>query len=167
MNNHSFARTRFLRRSKGFSIISAIFIVVVLAALGAAILTVSTSQQLGAAVDLSGSRAYFAARAGLEWGAYQLNSSNAWNYAAPDTRACPAGSFNSFTLPAAATTLAPFTVTVKCTLIADPNGFGGHNVYQIDSWACNIPATGWTATTQACPGTLGTNYVERYVRVFM
>ena len=62
MNNHSFARTRFLRRSKGFSIISAIFIVVVLAALGAAILTVSTSQQLGAAVDLSGSRAYFAAR---------------------------------------------------------------------------------------------------------
>jgi MSHA biogenesis protein MshP len=161
MKNHRHSRFFALSagRSRGFSIISAIFILVVLAALAAAILTVSTSQQLGAAADVSGTRAYLAARAGLEWGMYQVNSSNTWNYDAPDTRTCPAAATNSFAMPASAPTLAAFTVTVKCTVLTDTNG--GHNVYQIDSWACNTPAAG------ACPGTVGTNYVERYVRVFM
>jgi len=164
MKNHRHSRFFALSagRSRGFSIISAIFIVVVLAALAAAIVTVSTSQQLGAAVDVSGTRAYLAARAGLEWGMYQVNSSNTWNYDTPDTRTCPAPATNSFAMPSSAPTLAPFTVTVKCTVIADANATaGGHNVYQIDSWACNTPAAG------VCPGTVGANYVERYVRVFM
>lgn len=51
----------------GFAAIAAIFIVVLLAALGAFMLTFSNTQQLTSAQDVQGSRAYWAARAGLEW----------------------------------------------------------------------------------------------------
>ena len=63
------------RRERGFSLLSAIFILVALAALAAAVVTVSTSHQKGEAADVLGSRAYAAARAGIEWGMYQVNSS--------------------------------------------------------------------------------------------
>lgn len=52
---------------RGFAAISAIFLLVVLAALGGFMWTLSSSQQLSAAQDVQGSRAYWAARAGLEW----------------------------------------------------------------------------------------------------
>lgn len=51
----------------GFAAIAAIFLVVVLAALGAFMVTFSNTQQLTAAQDFQGSRAYWAARGGLEW----------------------------------------------------------------------------------------------------
>jgi len=53
---------------RGFAAIAAIFLVVVLAALGAFMLTFSNTQQLTSAQDIQGSRAYWAASAGLEWG---------------------------------------------------------------------------------------------------
>lgn len=53
---------------RGFAAIAAIFLVVVLAALGGFMLTFSNTQQLTSAQDVQGSRAYWAARAGLEWG---------------------------------------------------------------------------------------------------
>lgn len=56
------------RKQNGFAAIAAIFLVVVLAALGGFMLTFSNTQQLSSAQDLQGSRAYWAARAGLEWG---------------------------------------------------------------------------------------------------
>ncbi len=55
-------------RQNGFAAIAAIFLVVVLAALGGFMLTFSNTQQLTSAQDVQGSRAYWAARAGLEWG---------------------------------------------------------------------------------------------------
>jgi MSHA biogenesis protein MshP len=51
----------------GFAAIAAIFLVVVLAALGSFMLTFSNTQQLTSAQDVQGSRAYWAARSGLEW----------------------------------------------------------------------------------------------------
>ena len=50
----------------GFAIVSAIFLLVVLAALGAFMLTFSTVQHATSAQDIQGSRAYWAARAGLQ-----------------------------------------------------------------------------------------------------
>jgi MSHA biogenesis protein MshP len=142
-------------RQQGFTLLSAIFLLVVLTLLGAAMVTISTSQQAGFAVDLMGTRAYAAARAGIEWGLYQVNSSNGWNYSTPNTRACPANPSN-FVSPAP--TLSAFTVTVRCAATPDANN--GPTVYQIDVVACNAPAV-----TGACPGTPGPNYVERYLRV--
>jgi MSHA biogenesis protein MshP len=60
--------------SRGFAAIAAIFLVVGLASLGAFMLTLSNTQQLTSAQDVQGTRAYWAARAGLEWG---ISSANA------------------------------------------------------------------------------------------
>ena len=48
-------------RSGGFAIVSALFIIVALAALGAFIAVVSGGQQIGSAYDVNGARAYYAA----------------------------------------------------------------------------------------------------------
>src|SRR4030067_2020097 len=60
------------RSSKGFSLVSAIFLLVVIAALGTFAMTLSTTQHQSAALDVMGARGYQAARAGVEWGAYQV-----------------------------------------------------------------------------------------------
>jgi MSHA biogenesis protein MshP len=52
---------------QGFAAIAAIFLLVVLAALAAFMLTFSNTAQLTSAQDTQGTRAYWAARAGLEW----------------------------------------------------------------------------------------------------
>ena len=54
-------------RQRGFAAIAALFVLVVLAALGAFMVSISSSQQITAAQDINGSRAYWASRAGLEW----------------------------------------------------------------------------------------------------
>lgn len=59
------------RVQRGFALATAIFLLVVLAALGAAMLTFSSTQHAGSAMDVQGARALQAARAGIEWGAYQ------------------------------------------------------------------------------------------------
>ena len=61
-------------RQSGFAAIAAIFLVVLLAGLGAFMLTFSNTQQLTSAQDIQGSRAYWAARAGLEWAAAKVTS---------------------------------------------------------------------------------------------
>jgi MSHA biogenesis protein MshP len=129
----------------GFAIVSAIFILVVLAALGAFILSISTSQQMGSMLDVQGVRAYHAARTGIEWGLYrQLRDGS-----------CPGtGAPTSFS-PAAAT-LSGFTITVTCSAAADTHD--GPTVYTIISTACNSAGS----CPSAAPGTL---YVERRLEV--
>ena len=60
---------------RGFSLVSAIFLLVALAALGAAMVTFSTVQNQSQAMDAMGSRAYEAANAGIEWAAYNIATS--------------------------------------------------------------------------------------------
>ncbi len=81
---------------RGFAAIAAIFLLVVLAALGAFMLTFSNTQQLNSAADVQGSRAYWAARAGVAWGLGSVAASPA----------CPASS--------STITVEGFTVTVTC-----------------------------------------------------
>lgn len=59
-------------KQSGFSLVSAIFLLVVLAALGAGMVTFSTAQNRNLALDIQGSRAYQAAQAGVEWAAYNI-----------------------------------------------------------------------------------------------
>lgn len=135
---------RFSHLQRGFTAISAIVILVVLVALGAFIVNVSTNQQIGSAQDVQGVRAYEAARAGIEWGLYQQLRNGA----------CAGAT--SFVPPAP--TLAPYTVTVVCT--ATPGTQGGPATYTVESTACNQPAAG------ACPNpTPGQRYVERRLDV--
>lgn len=133
----------------GFTMISAIFLLVVLAALGAAMVGITQRQQLGSAAELDSARALQSARGGLEWAAWQVLQNPAPPAAAP---AC----FGSTNM-----TVAPFTVTVSCTrtpgsgTVAD--GVTQLVFYELVATACNAPAAG------ACPatGTPGATYVER------
>lgn len=140
--------------SAGFAIVTAIFVLVALAALGAFIVTVSTSQQVGSALDVQGVRAYHAARAGIEWGIYQVTRNGNLCTDAPG-----ATSFPVFTPPATATTLQGFAIAVTCT--RHPDASGGPAVFEIESVACSPPAAG-----PACPGNpAAVGYVERRLRV--
>ncbi len=144
---------------RGFTIVSAIFILVVLAALGAFIAVVSTTQQIGAAMDVQGARAYQAARAGIEWGTYRIwvnNQANRYtNKNCDGTTNSPITA--SFIPPAP--TLSAFTVTVTCSVT--PDAAGGPTVYSITAVACNQPSP-----AGSCPGLVGNaNYVERRMTV--
>ncbi|HQQ34396.1 MAG TPA: hypothetical protein PK372_00455 [Rugosibacter sp.] len=155
------------KRIQGFAIVTAIFILVVLAALGAFIVSISTNQQIGTALDIQGVRAYQAAKSGVEWGIYQIEATPAYNFsygtpavavgnANPNTRACPA---SPASFAPAAPTLAGFTVTVTCAATLDVNN--GPTVFRVVSTACNQPAAG------ACPNNAPTSpdYVERRIEV--
>lgn len=61
-------RIQIRRFEQGVAAIAALFLLVVLAALGAFMVTFSNAQHASSAQDVQGSRAYWAARAGLEWG---------------------------------------------------------------------------------------------------
>ena len=57
----------------GFSLISAIFLLVVIAALGTFAVTLSTAQHQSQILDIMGARGYQAALAGIEWASYNVN----------------------------------------------------------------------------------------------
>jgi len=59
-------------RCAGFALALAVFMIVTLATVGLYLVTVSGSQVLAVTQDEQGARAYQAARAGLDWGAFQL-----------------------------------------------------------------------------------------------
>jgi MSHA biogenesis protein MshP len=130
---------------RGFGVVSAIFLMVVLAAIGVAMVNLSATQHIGLAVDVQGARAYQAARAGVEWGLYQALIGN-------PSSACPA----STSFVPAAPTLNSFTVTVKCTQTSDSNESPPIIIRQLEVTACNQPSSG------ACPGAnRNSDYVER------
>ena len=131
---------------RGFALMTAIFLLVVLAGLGAVMVTLSTVQQTTSAQDLQGSRAYQAARSGIEWGVYQAMKPEHTNLPSGQTPyVCPA---NSTTLSHLAGALTGFSVRVNCTSATYTEG------------ANQIGATQFTAT--ASFGTpRSTQYVER------
>ena len=143
-----------LERQTGFSIIAAIFLLVVLALLAALIASVTGMQQSSGQLDLQGVRAYQAARAGMEWAAYQVLDPND-AIPACGLAACPASPQN---LPALAGSLAGFTVTVTCAQTADTTeGNRNLRVFQIVATACNQGGS--------CPAAAPTSdYVERQVQ---
>ena len=71
----------------GMALVSAIFLMVILAALGGAMALMSTSSHDTATKSLQAARVYYGAKAGLEWGIQRAVAAGA----------CPAGAVN-FTL---------------------------------------------------------------------
>lgn len=133
--------TMMKKRARGFTLVSAIFLLVVIAALGAFAVTVSTTQHQTSAMDVQGARAYQAARAGIEWGAFQVLRGGAF------AGTCEAGPANQL-LGALPGTLAGFAVAVECTHVSATEDDRTVQMYRITSTA-----------TQGAPATA--NYVER------
>lgn len=151
----------------GFAIVSAIFLLVVLAALGAFMISLSGNQQLGLAQDVSGSRALQAARAGLEWGVCMAVKDPAGaNYCGTGTVAAPAAPCSASVTHAAGAfaNLADFTVVVSCSKTCIDEGTacpsGSSSAYLITSTACN---------SSTCPNTAspGSQYGERQLRALV
>lgn len=136
------------RSHNGFSIVSALFLLVVLSFLGVAMVTFSTSQHQGSAQDIMGSRAYQAARAGMEWAAFNVTQS-------PYNAGTPATCATNFAAGSLGGTLAPFAVTVACATTSQTESGSTVWMYDITS----------TATTGGAPGDAG--YVARAVSVKM
>lgn len=141
-------------RVRGFAIVSAIFILVVLAALGAFIVNVSTSMQIGSALDVQGVRAYQAARTGIEWGLYKQ-----W-------QTVPASCAAASSFVPAATTLNGFTVSVTCAASVPACGASAVSAgsFAIGS-TYRIQTVGTTDFTLigAANNTIGTAFVARGV----
>lgn len=145
---------------RGFSILSALFLLVVLSALGAVLVTVSTTQHTSSALDVEGVRAYQAARAGLEWGLYVVAKQQApkpadeeGTAATGKQTACP---FTTESFVPAASGLAQFTVTVECTRYAHEDV----SIFLIRATGCNQLSAGGQ-----CPGKgQSTYYVERQLQ---
>lgn len=64
-------------RCRGFSLVSAIFLVVVLASLGGYMATMNSIQHTTTALSLQASRAWFAARSGMEWAIFFVRTNDA------------------------------------------------------------------------------------------
>ncbi len=89
------------RSQSGFVLPAAIFLLVILAALATYMVSLSRTSHISSALDIQGARAYLAARAGIEWAAWQLLQNNSCQPASP-----PLG---------LAGTLSTFSVSVSCS----------------------------------------------------
>lgn len=126
----------------GFLLPAAIFLLVILAGLGAYALNISSVQNNAAIQDIQSTRAYHAARAGIEWAAYQIIQTTPL----ATIPACPS-----------TTTLSidGFSVAVSCTQSADYTEQGGDHVIRLYEFA-----------STANFGTLNTqSYIERRIDV--
>jgi MSHA biogenesis protein MshP len=68
-----------MRRQRGFALVSAVFLLVVIAALGAFAVRINTNQQHGADLDLAMVRAEAAAQSGIQYAAARLLVPNSCN----------------------------------------------------------------------------------------
>lgn len=115
----------------GFALVTAIFLLVILAGLGAAMVTISTSQHTTVAMDIQSARAYQAARAGIEWGAFQ-----ALQAAPPAGFICPAlPSVGSHTMDFTGTPLDGFATRVTCSTTTHSEGASTVTLYTLTSTA--------------------------------
>ncbi len=140
-------------RSGGFALVTAIFLLAVLATVSVYFVDVIATEHQGAALDITGSRAYQAARAGIEWGAYSILKNPSGSYAA----SCRTGSatrtidFSGYGLHA----------TVTCTSSAHSEAGESVQVYRIRATSCNQAG--------GCPGPNpgSPDYVERQIEAIM
>lgn len=138
---------------RGFSLITAIFLLVVLASLGAVMVTFFTAQQQSSALDVLGSRAYQAARAGMEWSVFQIAQSGVDGGAF--VTACRGGApVPQLALPAGVQ-LSPFSVNVACSATSHVEGANTLWVYSVTSTA--------TGVNGALPGQ--PDYIARVISV--
>jgi MSHA biogenesis protein MshP len=154
MSARPLAARRNLQRMQGVSLVTAIFLLVVLSGLAVAMVTLSTTAQTSSMLDVQGTRAYLAARAGTEWGVYQVTRANG----ACTALAGPVGSTTStFALPADGA-LARMTVTVVCTRSVDNATQLAR--YTVRATACNAPGNA------GCPNPSNSiDYVQRVMHV--
>ncbi len=122
-------------RENGFAIVSALFVVVILALIGSYIVSISALTRAAQSLSLQGDKAYYAAKSGLEWGIYKVAPSSVSGGAPPYN--CPT---SPTTLTFTQGGLKGFSSTVSCTQSAFTESGSTYNLFQ-------ITATGQYATS--------------------
>lgn len=131
-------------RESGFSLVTALFLLVVLAMLMAYMVNLSGVQHATVAMSVQGARALQAARSGLEYGVYRALNGN-----------CNASETINFT--AAEPALQPFTVSLSCSSTAHVEGTTTVNYYELTALA---ESGVYISGSNANP-----DYVSRQIRV--
>lgn len=150
------------RGQSGVSIISAIFLLLLFAGLAAFMASMMSTANITSAQDVQGARAYQAARAGVEWGLYQvLDPLN--GTVQPTMPSCPAGAACTLCPGCAGTcTTLPlidgFTVEVACNRLP-----GAATSYQEADQLVTLYELVATARSGAAPGP--SSFIERQIAV--
>lgn len=132
-------------RQGGFTLVTGIFLFVVLAALAAFIIGIRLYQDSSISLDTLGSRALAAARTGVEWGAYNSLRNNV----------CAGNNL------ALGGSLTGYVASVTCTRVGYNEAGAVINIDTITANACNQPVAGVT-----CPNPApGANYAERQMTI--
>ncbi len=102
------------RKQRGFALVSALFLIVVIAALGVSIGRVVGSAELSSAADIRSARAYFAARSALDYAIGRITT----------TAACP---------PVNPPAIDGFTINISCNETAgiDEQGLAIYSVFDL------------------------------------
>lgn len=129
---------RSIKRERGVSVISAIFLLLLFAALAAFMVSLTGTANMTSAQDVQGARAYQSAQAGIEWGLYQV--------LVPAAPSC-------VTTTTLANPIEGFSVTVGCSR-RGPYSEAGQSF-----WLYELVST--TRTPGAAPGEIG--FIERQV----
>ncbi len=143
---------------RGFSLVTAIFVVVVLASLGAYLVTIGSTQQTATALQVQGVRAYFAALSGREWAAYGATAGQASH----DAICAPGGRITTFALSGPG--LQGFQVRVDCDDFAAPPPGKSGPFQEGDDWYDleRIDVQAWNGSGPADP-----DYVSRTIHSMM
>ncbi len=116
-----------MKRERGFSIIAVVFLLVVLTGLGVVIVQLATTQHLGLLMAQEGRQAWYAARAGAEWGRHRI--------------------LHADSCTAATLEVEGYTVTIACTALPEVvEGSERLRVYHVDSTATRSDAAIGTVT---------------------
>jgi len=121
---------------KGFSMVAAIFILVILSLVGTYALNISTRGSVSSEMSIDGVRAYFACKAGLEWLIYQVVQNPA---------ACPA-SPQTFSLTQQG--LKNFSVTCACTATSYTESGATFNLFTLTATSSRGIATDYDYITR-------------------
>jgi len=140
---------------RGFSLIGAIFVMVILAALGGYMMRISSSQHIAAANAVEGSRAYYAAKSGLEWAVARLDLSNP----ATDSLLACANDVNAQTIAYTSGALDGFSVDILCGSSNHTEQPNTYAVFVVESRSYK------TSLGAGALGSLG--YVSRYMKAKM
>ena len=131
-------------RCRGFALILAVFMIITLAAIGLYLVTISTGQIQAVSQDEQSVRAYQAARAGIDWGAFQLLRNSSCTTPPPLTLGQGlSGFYAQVTCQQVGTTETEGTALIK--------------VYRVTATGCN--------NSPCSPATPGQTYVERQLQL--
>jgi MSHA biogenesis protein MshP len=105
-------------RERGFSLVTAVFLMVIVASLGAYMVTIGTTQQQTSTLSILEGRAFAAAESGVEWGIAQVLSADAC-FGSPVTFSLTGGA------------AADYSISATCASTSHIEGAATFNVFRI------------------------------------